>query len=550
MTEPDPTPPPAPTSKALVARGYDGPQNTTELRAYAELLAGSPEPRWQSQVLPKQYRGNPAAVAYAVEYARALNMPPVTAITGMHVIDGKPSASAGLISALIRNAGHKLRIWTEGTFEAGDLTAFCTIVRHDDPEHTYRSEWTLPRAVRAELLKVVNGRYVAFKERSGWDKYQEAMLKARALTECARDAAEDALFGMHYTPEELGASVDANGEVVYTVTQVENWGSGDKPTEPAKPAEPEPVSPAMVDEIRRAILDAATVEDLKTVWQQIVKSGLFTDETWASTPMGDRDSVASTCRDVFNAELARLKAARGPDDGQGAQTPSGPENGPEDPNLGLPYEVVRLPNGEVDQVATLRNQVAYNKAREAEQNPVAPAEDAGPVGEETLTQQLDRVCREELTAAEVKALTQWGREQDLKPYAVDTEISNRDAGKLLDAIDRLMAWRPYDPTNYGNPAVDRRISPDGDMQVPPAMPTAEQAVSMGLDAVPVEEVRHTVEQEHAATIAAQHADVVEDRAEQARQFNPEISKDAAKAAARDAARNAELKTQPPANPVN
>ena len=40
------------------------------------------------------------------------------------------------------------------------------------------------------------------------------MLKARAITQCARDACEEALFGLHYTPEELGAEVDEDGVVV------------------------------------------------------------------------------------------------------------------------------------------------------------------------------------------------------------------------------------------------------------------------------------------------------------------------------------------------
>jgi hypothetical protein len=573
MSEPDPTSPPAaetpaakPPPSTAVSR-YDGPRNVTELRAYAELLAGSDNPRYQSQVLPRQFRGNPSAVAFAVEYARALNMPPVTAITGMHVIDGKPSATAGLISALIRNAGHKLRIWTEGTFEGGDLAAYCTIVRHDDPGHTYKTVWTLPRAVRADLLKLTDdGRYVAFKPNSGWDKYQEAMLKARALTECARDAAEDALFGMHYTPEELGASVDQNGEVVYTVTQVQNWGSGDKPTEPEKPAEPEPVSDAYIDELRAAILDASSVADLKVIWEQVVKSGLFTDETWASTPMADRDAVASTCKAVFNGEVARLKAAENPDDGQGAETPPGPQGGPQGDNLGLPYEVVRLPNGEIDHVATLRNEVAWKKARRdelAEKAVANPTPESIKAADDAATEAtvagtppgvVDQfvTALAELTPQEVKAVSSAARAWGRKLTHDNPEHNERDARVLLEAVDRLLAWRPYDPTNYGNPAVDRRINPDGEMEVPPAMPTAVQAASMGLDAVPVDEIRHDQQTEHEATLAAQrHADTVEDRSEQARQFDPPpLGKDAAKVAARQAARDAELKTQPPANPVN
>ena len=40
------------------------------------------------------------------------------------------------------------------------------------------------------------------------------MLKSRAITQCARDACEEVLFGLHYTPEELGANVDEDGVVV------------------------------------------------------------------------------------------------------------------------------------------------------------------------------------------------------------------------------------------------------------------------------------------------------------------------------------------------
>ena len=45
------------------------------------------------------------------------------------------------------------------------------------------------------------------------------MLKSRAITQCARDACEEVLFGLHYTPEELGADVDEDGVVVDEAAQ-------------------------------------------------------------------------------------------------------------------------------------------------------------------------------------------------------------------------------------------------------------------------------------------------------------------------------------------
>lgn len=163
---------------------------------YAEKLA-------QSGLLPASYKKQPANVLFAVEYGEMLGLPPMAAITGVHVIEGKPTASAALISALVRRAGHRLRI--TGT----DTKAVAQIVRSDDPDFVFESTWTLDRAKQANLTN-----------KPVWKQYPAAMLKARAITEVARDACEEALCGMHYTPEELGADVDEEGIPTTTVEQV------------------------------------------------------------------------------------------------------------------------------------------------------------------------------------------------------------------------------------------------------------------------------------------------------------------------------------------
>jgi hypothetical protein len=147
---------------------------------YAEALA-------QASLLPRAYQRQPANVLLALEYGAALGIAPMTAIQGIHVIEGKPSASAGLIGALVRKAGHRLRVTGD------DTHAVAEIVRADDPDFTFRAEWTLDRAKAAGLL----GKGV-------WKSYPAAMLKARAITEVARDACPEALSGVSYTAEELG----------------------------------------------------------------------------------------------------------------------------------------------------------------------------------------------------------------------------------------------------------------------------------------------------------------------------------------------------------
>lgn len=165
---------------------------------YSQALAAS-------NLLPAQYRGKPENVLYAIEFGRSLGVEPIVAINQVHLIDGKPSASAGLVSALVRKARHRLRIWVERDDRGQLLRAVATIVRQDDPDFEFRAEWTIARAQAAG----VTGKSV-------WKNYPEAMLKARAITEVAREACEEALNGIGYTPEELGADQNTDGAWIVT----------------------------------------------------------------------------------------------------------------------------------------------------------------------------------------------------------------------------------------------------------------------------------------------------------------------------------------------
>jgi hypothetical protein len=209
---------------------------------YARFLA-------TSGLLPAQYREKPGNVLYAVEFGEMLGIRPMAAITGVHVIEGKPSASAALISALVRRAGHRLRV------SGNDEKAVAEIIRSDDPDFVYRSEWTIARARQAELIG-----------KGTWKKYPAAMLKARAITEVARDACEEALMGMHYTPEELGAEVDAEGVPTQTA---DDWAS--RPATPQERGE-QPAGTSAVDDLDWAAeLEKLTagrdVEGLRALWR-------------------------------------------------------------------------------------------------------------------------------------------------------------------------------------------------------------------------------------------------------------------------------------------
>lgn len=214
---------------------------------YARFLA-------TSGLLPAQYRDKPGNVLWATEYGETLGITPMAAITGVHVIEGKPSASAALVSALVRRAGHRIRTWGD------DEKAVTEIVRSDDPEFTYRSEWTIARARQAELTGKGN-----------WKKYPAAQLKARTVTECARDACQEVLFGLIYTPEELGAEVGEDGVPVITTARppadATDWASRPATAEERGQGAPEPAITRDWDAEIAAYEQAGNLVALREMWR-------------------------------------------------------------------------------------------------------------------------------------------------------------------------------------------------------------------------------------------------------------------------------------------
>lgn len=135
-----------------------------------------------------------------------LGFGPMTAMAGIHLIEGKPSLSANLIATLVqKSSGYRYRV-AEISDECAELVFF------EGAEEIGRSEFTIAKAQRAGLVK----------PNSGWAKYPEAMLFARALTQGVRWFCPDVTAGSPaYTPEELGADVDERGEIVAMPVEAE-----------------------------------------------------------------------------------------------------------------------------------------------------------------------------------------------------------------------------------------------------------------------------------------------------------------------------------------
>lgn len=186
-----------------------------------------------STILPTAYRGNAANAFVAAETGAALGLEPLQALASIAVINGRATLSSDLMAAVIRRAGHTLRI-----VENSPESVTATLIRADDKTFKLEVTWDKDKATKAGL----------WGQRGPWSQYPTQMLRARAITEVARQGASEALMGMIYSPEDFGATITDTGEVLEAEIV------DDAPAKPApaaakpaaKPAAP-PSQPAPLD---------------------------------------------------------------------------------------------------------------------------------------------------------------------------------------------------------------------------------------------------------------------------------------------------------------
>lgn len=144
-------------------------------------------------MLPDNYRGKPADILLAVGLGQAMGLSPAESLYRISVIKGKPTASAELIAANVRKAGHKLRVQTD---EAG-VRVKATIIRSDDPDFPFEVVRDLAWAKDMGLESQPN-----------YKKQPLTMLQWRAITAVARLACPEALYGVAHTPDEIDGGWD------------------------------------------------------------------------------------------------------------------------------------------------------------------------------------------------------------------------------------------------------------------------------------------------------------------------------------------------------
>lgn len=207
----------------------------------------------QSSLIPAEYRGKPADIVWAMDIGDALGVPYTQVMQSMVVARGKMTMSADLMSAVVRRAGHRLRLREDGD----SVTA--TLIRTDDTDYEFTVTWDKAKAQAAGL----------WGSRGPWQQYPRQMLRARAITEVCRQGASDALAGTVYTPEELDSVPTQNA-----------------PQEPAQ----QPSDHTLRDMTRTILMDYCheTGRDANEVWQQAQTAGASMDDPDSLSAVIDR----------------------------------------------------------------------------------------------------------------------------------------------------------------------------------------------------------------------------------------------------------------------
>lgn len=166
----------------------------------------------RSGFLPDSVKTPEQAIAIALK-GHEIGMPMMQAFSSIHIIKGKPTISAEGMNALIRKNCPKAKL----EILINDTT-ICTIKATRPGEAPFTYTYSIDDAKRAGITG-----------NPSWSKYPDAMLFARCISVIGRRIFPDCLQGISYTPEELGAEVDEDGEVINIVSL------DSKTTESAKP---------------------------------------------------------------------------------------------------------------------------------------------------------------------------------------------------------------------------------------------------------------------------------------------------------------------------
>jgi hypothetical protein len=126
-----------------------------------------------------------------IQAGQEINISPFAAMSGIHIIQGKPAIGAGLMAATVKGSGKY-----DYKVISMDETK-CEIDFYQGKEKLGTSTFTIEEARKAGTKNL--------------DKFPKNMLFARAMSNGVKWFTPDVFNGSVYTPEELGSNITEDG---------------------------------------------------------------------------------------------------------------------------------------------------------------------------------------------------------------------------------------------------------------------------------------------------------------------------------------------------
>ena len=150
-----------------------------------------------SELLPKDFRGKPGNILVALQIGKELNIPPLQALQGIYVVNGRGVVWGDLMWAIVTSH----RDFEDAKEDVTDTAATVTLKRRGRSPVTVA--FTIEDAKKAGL----------WAKQGPWTQYPKRQMLWRARTFAARDLFPDALKGMTSAEEANdypGETIDAS----------------------------------------------------------------------------------------------------------------------------------------------------------------------------------------------------------------------------------------------------------------------------------------------------------------------------------------------------
>lgn len=154
------------------------PQSLDEAIRFAEILS-------KSDIVPKDFKGNPGNILVAIQWGMELGLQPMQAMQSIAVINGRPALWGDAVIGLVRGSTA-----CEYIYETDDgETATCRVKRRGEQEQ-----------VRTFSMEDARGAGLIGKQ-GPWSQYPKRMRQMRARSFALRDVFPDVLRGMPVAEE-------------------------------------------------------------------------------------------------------------------------------------------------------------------------------------------------------------------------------------------------------------------------------------------------------------------------------------------------------------